>query len=269
MLGDNVFRAPDWRQWIESLSDQMNAIIEAIYRDQQFTGRDGEITKPFPESIRRNEGEALYRMVRQVKPSRTLEVGMAWGISTLFLCQALEENGAGAHIAIDPNQASGYKRLGIYNVERAGLKHRLTVFEESSQLVLPRLIRENQTFDLIFIDGCHLFDFVLVDFFFADNLIPVGGLLIFDDLWMPSVRKLLQFVVTNRKYEIAQEFLGEQPPSPRGRFENFKYQFRKRLRKRNFRVPAEREFHGGRNINWCVVRKTAKDERPWDHFAPF
>ena len=150
-------------------------------------------------------------MVRRLRPSRTLEIGMAWGLSTLFLCQALEDNGGGDHTAIDPYQAGAFKHQAVFNIDRAGLSHRLTVIEDSSQLVLPRFITENQRFGLIFIDGSHLFDDLLVDFFFADQLIPLDGLLVFDDLWMPAVRKVLEFALTNRGYEIAEDLLGERP----------------------------------------------------------
>jgi len=247
----------------------MNPIIDAIYRDQQILGPSGEVYRPFPVSIKRNEGEALYHLVRKVRPTSTLEIGAAWGLSTLFLCQALADNNLGHHIAIDPYQFN-FKHMAIANIRRAGLDSRFTFFEESSHQVLPRLVAEKKSFEVIFIDGSHLFDAVFVDFFFADQLIPIGGYLIFDDLWMPAVRKALTFILANRHYQIAEEFLGPKPAFFPRHFQNLKYQFRKRLRgKRNLGTPSEMRFHLGHNVNWCVLRKTAPDDRPWDHFAPF
>src|ERR1700760_3382834 len=98
----------------------MNDVIEAIYREKRFVLPSGRVVEPFPTSIKREEGEALYRIVREVKPERTLEGGMAWGLSTLFFCQALRENGHGWHVAIDPFQGQ-YEHGGLYNVKRAGL----------------------------------------------------------------------------------------------------------------------------------------------------
>jgi predicted O-methyltransferase YrrM len=247
----------------------MNAVIDAIYRDQQIVAPDGSVVKPFPTAIKRNEGEALYQLVRTIKPAATLEVGTAFGLSTLFLCQALRDNGTGRHMAIDPFQ-SQFKYLGIHNVKQAGLEDLLTFYEEPSQMVLARLAAEKRSFDVIFIDGSHLFDAAFVDFYFADLLIPVGGVIVFDDLWMPAVRKVLRFVLRNRHYEIAEEFMGPRPAAVKSHVRNTMYQVRKQLKgKRNKGTGTEMAFHRGRNVNWCVLRKTAADDRAWDHFMAF
>ncbi len=123
---------------------------------------------------------------------------------------------------------------------------------------------------MIFIDGSHRFDSVLQDFYFADLLIGVGGCLIFDDLWMPAVRKALHFILRNRHYRIVEEYLGPQPPLLGSRLQNLRYQARKIMRKRwNKGAPLETRFHRYRNVNWTVLRKVAEDDRAWDHFAGF
>jgi predicted O-methyltransferase YrrM len=247
----------------------MNTVIDQIYRDQQVIAPDGTVVKPFPTAISRQEGEALYHLIRQLKPRATLEVGMGCGLSTLFLCQGLRDNASGRHTAIDPFQ-SHFKGLGLHNIRQAGLSGLLTFFEEASQVVLARLASEKRSCDLIFIDGSHLFDAAFVDFYFADMLIPVGGVLVFDDLWMPAVRKVLRFVLSNRHYEVAEDLMGKAPPFMRRHLQNLKYQAKKRLKgKRNQGAGSEMSLHGGRNTNWCVVRKTKADDRPWDHFKAF
>ena len=247
----------------------MNEVIESIYRDRKFALPSGKVVEPFPTSIKREEGNALFRVVRETKPQRTLEVGMAWGLSSLFICEALRQNGRGSHVAIDPFQ-DRFHHGGIWNVNRAGLGDLLTFHERPSQLVLAELASKKERFDVIFIDGAHVFDAAFVDFYFADMLIPIGGVLIFDDLWMPAVRKVLRFILNNRHYEIAEEYLGTRPAFLQRHLQNLRYQTRKRLKgKRNLGTGSEMALHKGRNVNWCVLRKTAEDDRPWDHFAPF
>ena len=247
----------------------MNEIIESIYRDRKFTLPSGKVVEPFPTSIKREEGDALFRVIRETKPARTLEVGMAWGLSSLFICEALRQNGRGSHVAIDPFQ-DRFHHGGIWNVNRAGLGDLLTFHERPSQIVLAELASKKEQFDVIFIDGAHVFDAAFVDFYFADMLIPIGGLLIFDDLWMPAVRKVLRFILNNRHYQIAEEYLGARPAFLQRHLQNLRYQTRKHLKgKRNLGTGSEMALHKGRNVNWCVLRKTAEDDRPWDHFAPF
>lgn len=54
-----------------------------------------------------------------------------------------------------------------------------------SRLGAPRDAAEK--FDLIFIDGSHRFDDVLVDFTLAAELCPIGGSIVFDDAFMKSI----------------------------------------------------------------------------------
>lgn len=39
--------------------------------------------------------------------------GYAYGLSTLFICEALAEVGGERHIVIDPHQEEGWKGLGV------------------------------------------------------------------------------------------------------------------------------------------------------------
>ena len=63
-------------------------------------------------------------------------------------------------------------------------------------------MQRGSRFDSILIDGSHLFDYVLVDFFYADKLLKNGGYVMFDDTWMPSIKKVLTFVMLNRRYTL-------------------------------------------------------------------
>ena len=150
------------------------------------------------------------------------------------------------------------------------MQSRLTVIEETSQLALPRLVGEKQQFGLIFIDGSHLFDDLLVDFFYADQLIPTDGVLVFDDLWMPAVRKVLEFALTNRAYEIAEDLLGDRPPFVVSQWKKIATTPLQRIKgKSNLVAPSEWKFHQGRNINWCPLRKIKTRHAPWDHYVAF
>jgi predicted O-methyltransferase YrrM len=179
----------------------MNKVIEEIVKSGAVTDAAGN-TFEAASAVTLESGALLYDFVRAHTPQRTLETGMAFGLSTLFICQALEDNGAGCHIAIDPFQESEFKSIGVLNVQRANLAHRFELQQAASDAVLPRLCDEGRTLDFAFIDGWHLFDFTLVDFYYIDKLLRVGGHVGFDDLWMPAVRKVIAFVLRNKPYEL-------------------------------------------------------------------
>jgi predicted O-methyltransferase YrrM len=166
--------------------------------------RDGIERLNAPHAVTPNTARLLYDFVRTVKPARTLEVGLAYGISTLCICQAHRDNGAGAgsHIAIDPYQEESFKGAGLANIERANLKDMLRFYQARSDEVLPELCARRERVDFAFIDGNHHFDYALVDFFFIDKMLNVGGHVAFDDLWMRAVRSVVSFVLKNTSYKL-------------------------------------------------------------------
>jgi len=66
---------------------------------------------------------------------------------------------------------------------------------------LPELLKNSEAkFDFIFIDGWHTFDYTLIDFFYADKLLKVGGIIIIDDALHKGVEKSVKYISTNYKF---------------------------------------------------------------------
>lgn len=242
----------------------MNDVIDRIYATGQVYDADGRAYPAFPTSIDRTEGQVLYDLARRCHARRTLEIGMAYGVATLFLCQAVHDNGGGTHVAIDPLESCDWRSIGMLNSERAGLKGMVNLIEQPSHIALPRLLAEGQRFDMVFVDGQHLFDYMLLDFFYADQLIDTGGFIVFDDLWLPSMKKLLAFVLRNRRYRIATEMMGASDP-PWYRAARFL---------KHFVCHPLDGMYGSLPSVWsrldCVViQKLDKDERRFDHYRSF
>ncbi len=180
----------------------MNKIIEQIYSSGVVEDAEHNQYPHDTSSVFYSSGSILYHLIREFKPTKTLEVGFAYGLSTLFICQALADNGQGAHIAIDPYQDRKFRSIGLLNIERASLSNYLQFYPRPSFQVLAELNAQKATFDFAFIDGSHLFDFIMVDFFFIDRMLTDNGFIVFDDLWLPSVRKVISFVLHNRAYRL-------------------------------------------------------------------
>src|SRR3989442_838329 len=158
----------------------MNPVLTEILETKRVMTPDGS-TVPLDYNVSQEEGAALQRLIRAAKPRVTLEIGFAYGISTLFICEALAEVGGDRHIVIDPVQEDGWKGIGLFTVERAGYGPLLEFHGESSHQVLPGLERAGRRVDLALIDGWHTFDYAFVDFFYVDRLLNVGGIVMFDD----------------------------------------------------------------------------------------
>ncbi len=144
----------------------------------------------------------LNELLRANECHVALEIGMANGTSSVVICDALKKNGGGTLTSIDPYQTGPiYNSQGIRNVCKANMQHLHRLLEEPDYLALPRLIKEGCSFDFIFLDGWHSFDYTMVDFFFADLLLKEGGIVAFHDSSSPPVYEAICFLESHKPYE--------------------------------------------------------------------
>lgn len=239
----------------------MNAIIEQIYSSGVVEDADHNQYPHDTSSVFYASGAILYHLIRDYKLTKTLEVGFAYGLSTLFICQALADNGKGSHIAIDPYQERKFRSIGLLNIERAGLSKVLHFYPQPSYQGLAELSTQNASFDFVFVDGSHLFDFIMVDFFFIDRMLTKNGFVIFDDLWLPSVRKVVSFVLHNRAYQLIKP--SEKVMTPWTSSLGL-------ILKRFLQNPLGRDWR----LKWiphnvAVLQKIDEDQRKWTFYRDF
>jgi predicted O-methyltransferase YrrM len=220
---------------LDALDPRFRAALLSMYRGEPQLGSDGRV-HPIDTRTRisPSQGMWLYDVCVSTRPASTLEIGMAYGYSTLYFLAALAKNGSGHHTAIDPLQHSYYRGIGLAHAHALapseGVDSRLRLIEDRSDRVATDLARANSTFDIIFIDGSHRFDDVLTDFYLYAPLCEIGGHIVFDDMWMRSVQTAVAFVRKNRE-----DFL--------------------EIR------TAER--------NICAFLRVGHDSRSWNHFHEF
>ena len=137
--------------------------------------------------------------------TRTLEIGLGYAISTLFICEGLIENGGGGrHVAIDPFQDGSllsdqtlFGGAGVRTLQRAGVRSLVELYDEGSEIVLPRLLSAGKTFDFAFVDGSHRFENVFLDLVFCARLLTAGATVFVDDTHLPSVAHAVGYCTSN------------------------------------------------------------------------
>jgi len=174
-------------------------VLDRLIREGKVVARlDSSVHQIFPVSIEPAEGEALRSWIAREKAVRTIEIGLAYGISTLFIGQGLLSSGGrnARHIAIDPYQ-SNFKNCGLQLLEEAGIADIVEHYPEESQIALPRFVNEGREFDFAFVDGSHLFDRVFLDLMYLGRLVRPGSIIFVDDYQSPAVARAVSFCLTN------------------------------------------------------------------------
>jgi predicted O-methyltransferase YrrM len=161
-------------------------------------GRTDPRTTVRTVSITAREAEALTRWVLREKPTHTIEIGLAFGVSALAICAGLVEAGnpSARHVVLDPFQ-DRFAHCGLQVLDEAGIASLVEFHARPSQLALPAFLQDGRRFDFAFVDGNHRFDGVLVDLFYLGRLLRPGGIVFLDDYDLPGVRRAVSFFVSN------------------------------------------------------------------------
>jgi predicted O-methyltransferase YrrM len=212
-------------------------VIERLVRDGTAVARsDGTLHDIFPVAVYAAEGEALREWVLREGATRTIEIGLGYAISTLYICEGLLGNGdpAARHVALDPYQARRFADCGLQFLEEAGVAGMVEHHAEVSEIALPRFLGEGRSFDLAFVDGNHRFDGVFLDLVYLGRLLRAGGIVFVDDYQLPAVARAASFCVTNLGWTLEE-------------------------------VSAADDLH-----RWAVLRtSTVPDTRPFDYYVDF
>ncbi len=227
-------------------------------------------------NLDRKESDFLRSLVRKHQPKQTIEVGCAFGISSLSICEELKSIEGARHTSLDPFQRTQWHDIGRYNLEKAGFDF-FDIIEEKSEIALPRLLSEGKKYDFGFIDGWHTFDHTLIDFFYLNRMLNVGGIIVVDDVHYPGISKMMRYVMNYPCYEL----LGcVETPMTRNQI-IFEFIIQKPLRVISSLFPEliKREIFSAKVIksnkdigvqaSMVALRKTREDERSWNWFAEF
>jgi hypothetical protein len=182
------------RQSVEEAFRQLFENPPKLHRPMDFhpdddpTAEDGRVDWGIQPSFLR----LLMKTVNS--DSLTLETGS--GLSTV--CLAI----VGAqHICISP-LAKEHDRIRRYCNEHHISTDRIRFIPARSHAVLPTLDIGEGKLDFALIDGSHTFPEGIVDYYYVNEHLKVGGLLAIDDLSISSVGILHKFLITDPAYEL-------------------------------------------------------------------
>jgi hypothetical protein len=206
--------------------------VEAL-RTGRFTHPDGRQEVLGDVNLGLPRAALLAYLCRRCRTGLSIEVGFGMGSSAgIILAMRTHLGQAFEHLIFDPY---GLKD-GMGNLVQSFLQseygdHFQRVMKPS-EIGLGQLLsdRGHGAAGLVFIDGGHHFENVMVDFCLADKLCSVGGYIVFDDAWFPAIESAINYIKTNRPdYAVSH-------------------------------LPVQ---------NAAVLTRIGLDRRSWDSFKPF
>jgi predicted O-methyltransferase YrrM len=161
--------------------------------ERALAGVDGWLWPP--------EAGALYRSVRRVsrdRPATVVEIGSWEGRSTIALALGVLERPAGGRVfAIDPHVDADdrYERFRR-NIERSDVGGVVTPIRDFSYRARPQF--EQDTVDVLFVDGAHDLESVRQDITDWVPTLRSGATIAFNDPFWPGVGAALRALVAVR-----------------------------------------------------------------------
>lgn len=243
----------------------MNPVLEEILTTGNTKTADGKTIK-VNSQISIEEGVLIQKCIDELQAEVSVEIGLAFGTSALFICDALKKTPHTKHYVIDPYQMQeqSYAGIGLNNLKRAGFGDIIEFIEKPSHLALAMLEEKNVKADFAFIDGWHTFDHTLIDFFLVDKILKTDGIVILDDSDWKSVEKVCSFISKNRSYK----FIGGS--SQRSYLHNSDDQSSRKSPFNKIKNLFGKKSSGSKpKYGATAFKKISSDDRRWDHYADF
>lgn len=133
-------------------------------------------------TVHPNTGQALYSIVRAVRPMTVLETGTYWGYSTAFLAGGVKDNGTGHVVSVDLDAEAG-KHLPD------GLRPYVTLHRgKPASEVLPDVLGGVAP-EIFFQDSVHDYEGVLAELERVAPLLQRDAVVLFHDFVADGVRE--------------------------------------------------------------------------------
>jgi len=140
--------------------------------------------KPYPTeySLDDKSGLFLYLLCKIVKPETVVETGVAYGLSSMYILSALEENNKGTLYSIDSVFSPWQTKEMIGVAIPSNLRHRWKFNFGSSAEKLSDTLSSLELVDIFLHDSLHTYKNMMYEFETAWPFIAKNGFLISDDV---------------------------------------------------------------------------------------
>jgi hypothetical protein len=220
---------------LRALARREEAIARSLaaVNSGRFQHPDGRVDTLGDVRVSAEQLGLLAHLAARCEKQLSIEVGFGMGSSAAVILGVRRlQRKPFTHLIFDPYGIPGGHGLIVQSYLEQRFPKAFKRIMKQSEIGLALLLDQHGpgVAGMIFIDGGHRYENVMIDFVLADQLCALGGYVILDDAYYPAIETVVNYVRTNRPdYEVA-----------------------------HIAVP-----------NCTVLKKIAEDKREWDSFKPF
>ena len=126
--------------------------------------------------------KTCYAMCRVLRPAVVVETGVAYGVNSAFILQALAVNQYGCLWSIDLPPLTESADTYVGSVIPSSLKDRWHLIRGASRRELPRLVQELSAIDIFIHDSLHTYANIHFEFDAVEPRLSRPGVMIADDI---------------------------------------------------------------------------------------
>lgn len=169
----------EFKKNLKQLEDHVNQFFLRL-ENEEYPSK----AKPYPfiYALDSSSRFLLYVLCRILKPEKIVETGVAYGLGSSYILQALHENKKGKLYSIDSVFGPWESKQMIGTVIPDYLRERWNLIYGSSSQKLKKLLTSLSTIDIFFHDSLHTYRNMMFEFNTAWPFISDKGLLLSDDI---------------------------------------------------------------------------------------
>jgi len=132
---------------------------------------------------------SLFQFLDTSKENKMLEIGCFEGLSSVFFADNFMDNPNSSLTCVDPFSTinnNDHKQF-LQNNEETNFDFNISICKKSDKIIIKKITSDiffennNQTYNFIYIDGCHEPDFIKRDMENSFNILEKNGIMWMDD----------------------------------------------------------------------------------------
>ncbi len=133
--------------------------------------------------------QTIYNHINKTDKNTILEIGCFEGLSSVFFADNLLDHPESTLVCVDPflNIDDNDHKQFLTNNEEKNFDYNLSICNNSEKITIHKITSDNffetnsKRFNFIYIDGCHLCDFITRDMENAFKVLDSNGIMWMDD----------------------------------------------------------------------------------------